>query len=145
MNTHLLVVMLAAMNEPGAMPECASAPPAVRRSHLGHCWDYHAKVCRGTYVRPWYDYRLDFDYPWHAGPSQQFWPIAPLASEEPLPCALPVLPARYPCPPGAILPDVPPDAVPAESIPAGSVPQGAAVSRPAAASKVPVVKRIQLR
>jgi hypothetical protein len=55
----------------------AGAPQSADRqggSVMRHI-DYHARVYYGAYYRWPYDYRNRFDFPWHAGPSREHWPI----------------------------------------------------------------------
>jgi hypothetical protein len=41
------------------------------KRHIG----YHKRLYYGHFDRHPFDYRFQFDYPWHAGPSQPHWPI----------------------------------------------------------------------
>ena len=38
---------------------------------------YYKRMYYGHFDRHPFDYRFQFDYPWHAGPSQAQWPIPP--------------------------------------------------------------------
>src|SRR5688572_6966447 len=80
MSTALVVIVLLAAHpsgdccatvEHGSDEFCVS--DACRR-HIG----YHKRLYYGHFDRHPFDYRFQFDYPWHAGPSQSNWPIPPL-------------------------------------------------------------------
>ncbi len=80
MSTALVTILLMAANPSSGCGAGIDAPP--ESSSHGEGWlshlHYHKRLYRGHYDRHPFDYRFQFDYPWHAGPSQANWPIAPL-------------------------------------------------------------------
>lgn len=82
MVSTILLLALAAGAQPGSCCERADCCPSERtlRAHVARHAGYYKRLYRGYYVRPPYDYRIDFDYPSFSGPSRMHWPIAPPGS-----------------------------------------------------------------
>ena len=80
MSTALVAIVLLAAHPSGDC--CASIERRFGRvSRLGclpAALGYHKRLYYGHFDRHPFDYRFQFDYPWHAGPSQSNWPIPPL-------------------------------------------------------------------
>jgi hypothetical protein len=72
----LLITLLLAANPSGGCCTVEQRDTLCGTCHL-HAF-YYKRLYYGHYDRHPFDYRFQFDYPWHAGPSQPRWPIPPL-------------------------------------------------------------------
>jgi hypothetical protein len=84
MSTALLSILLLSAHPSSG---CCSGVESSQSLHgLREKWDCHAgyykRLYYGHFDRHPFDYRFQFDYPWHAGPSQPHWPIPPLSAAE---------------------------------------------------------------
>jgi hypothetical protein len=87
MSAALVTILLMAANPSCG---CGAAIDAGEERHSHHDgWlshlHYYKRLYRGYYDRHPFDYRFQFDYPWHAGPSQANWPIPPLPAVDSTP------------------------------------------------------------